>query len=100
MTIEKFLLGLNLIASIYIFFRLLTYERKGSRFKAGIQFIATLMMGASGSIAIMIIGGAINDTRWPQTLLLISVAIAVHNARGNVAHFLDPSRSQEKAQHK
>lgn len=76
--------------------RLLSYRRKGAKYKRWASLLAYLMIVATGGIAIRIALGAYRAVDFSECLLNIVLCIAVFTARGNVCDILRaPPRAGE-----
>lgn len=80
---------ITLIAALVVILRLLTYRRRGSRYRPGISVIAWLyIVGCTEVIAEILTTGAPRDT-WGAILLPV-LAVMLLFTGGNIAHLLRP----------
>ena len=74
--------------------RMLGYRRNGARFSRSASLLAYLIIIASGRVAIRIAFGEYVVIDPAETLLNVTLCIAVFRARGNVSHLFYGERSQ------
>ncbi|ERS88853.1 phage holin family protein [Halomonas sp. PBN3] len=80
---------LAVIAAMVIIIRILTFRRRGSRYRPGIAVVAWLLVAINTWLAVRILAAGHLDAWW-LALLLIGIAIGLLRAGGNLAHLLRP----------
>ncbi|GHC17634.1 hypothetical protein GCM10010082_06110 [Kushneria pakistanensis] len=81
---------LALFIALAICGRLLTYRRRGARYRRPISWLAYGLFVGSGTLAIQILAGRYVGLpiSWSFVILLAVCAVLVYRARGNVAHIV------------
>jgi hypothetical protein len=74
--------------------RIIGYRRNGAKFSRSASLLAYLIIIASGTVAIRIAFGEYVVIDPTETLLNVTLCIAVFRARGNVSHLFYGERSQ------
>ncbi|WP_438767888.1 phage holin family protein [Kushneria sp. TE3] len=79
-----------LLISLAICGRLLTYRRRGARYRRRISWLAYGLFVGSGTLAIQILAGRYIalPISWSFVILLAVCAVLIYRARGNVAHIV------------
>ncbi|WP_140920797.1 phage holin family protein [Limnobaculum xujianqingii] len=83
---SPFLLALNAVICTLIIARLFTYRRKGAQHRPAGSWSAYVLMVACFAVVVRIIFGQYIYVDWAETLLNITLCIAIFSARGNVMH--------------
>lgn len=81
---------LALLIALAICGRLLTYRRRGARFRRSISWLAYGLFVGCGSLAIQILAGRYIalPISWSFVILLAVCAVLIYRARGNVARIV------------
>lgn len=74
--------------------RMLAYRRNGAKFSRSASLLAYLLIIASGTVAIRIAFGEYKVIDPAETLLNITLCVAVFRARGNVSQLFYGERPQ------
>ncbi|MDR7873149.1 phage holin family protein [Yersinia mollaretii] len=89
---NNYLLTLDAIACAVIAVRLFAYRSRGATYRPIASFFAYALMVASASVTIRILTGDYHQADWSETLINISMAVAIVVAGGNVMRFSKPAR--------
>lgn len=74
-----------LLAALVIILRLLTYRRRGSRYRPGIGIVAWVAITACTLLAARIVTAGVTDAAG-LALVLVAIAALLLRTRGNLAH--------------
>lgn len=89
---QTLLLYTNALICGAIFLRLLSWNRRGARYRFGMSLLAYAMMVGSGSVALSIFFGLYEiPVEWTEVLLNGVLCAAVFAARGNVSCLFRPN---------
>lgn len=80
---------LAVIAALVIIIRILTFRRRGSRYRPGVSLVAWILVAINTWLAVRILAAGHLDAWW-LALLLIVIAVGLLRANGNLAHLLRP----------
>jgi amino acid transporter len=83
----------TVIAALVIIARILTFRRRGSRYRPGVSLIAWLAMAACTWLAVRVIASGAPEAWW-LALTLAGIAVLLLRAGGNIAHLFRPRRRQ------
>ncbi|CNE42961.1 phage holin family protein [Yersinia kristensenii] len=89
---NDYLLTLDAIACAVIAARLFAYRRHGATYRPIASIFAYGLMVASASVTIRVLTGDYHHADWSETLINISMAVAILAAGGNVMRFAKPAR--------
>ena len=78
---------ITLILCITMFIRLFTYRRQGAQYRAGMSWLAVIVMASCGAAAIFILDGQlqVQAIAWPLVLLLGVFTAATLRCSGNLS---------------
>ncbi|WP_416139080.1 phage holin family protein [Halomonas sp. HK25] len=80
---------LAVIAAVVIIIRIITFRRRGRRYRPGIAVVAWLLVAINTWLAVRILFTGHLDAWW-IALLLAVIAASLLRAGGNLAHLLRP----------
>ena len=93
-SVQILLMLVNGLSCGLISARMIGYRRNGAKFSRSASLLAYLIIIASGTVAIRIVFGEYVVIDPAETLLNVTLCIAVFRARGNVSHLFYGERSQ------
>nr|WP_190287010.1 phage holin family protein [Citrobacter koseri] len=83
---------INSIISLLIMGALMFYQRRGSRHRPVVSFLAYLTILVYATIPFKLIFGLYHDSHWLVVLMNVLICAAVLWVRGNVARLVDVMR--------
>ncbi|MEA9445274.1 phage holin family protein [Candidatus Fukatsuia symbiotica] len=90
--LSKYVIIVNAIACLVTAGRLFSYQRQGAAYRPWAGFYAYILIVASGSVTIRVLMGDYTTADWSETLINITVCIAVVAARGNIMRLARPAK--------
>ena len=78
---------ITLLLCATMFIRLFTYRREGARYRAGISWLAIIVMASCGAAVIFILDGKfrVQPLAWPMVVLLGVLTMATLRCSGNLS---------------